>query len=123
MKESSAKGSTTLAELESQVRELINERRRQHALINRDADWNIVCSALDVIGDTELALDAYLAIDGDPGDGMAYLQIYGALQVLQTQQVAVDHLCAALKIKPRQSPKIPAIRQVRSAAVGHPTSG
>lgn len=111
----------TLPELESEVRDLINHHRKQHALLQHSADWNKLCSALDVVGDTELALDAYLSHNGVEDVGLRYLFIYGALQILQTQQVAVEHICEALKIKPQNSPKIPAIREIRSSAVGHPT--
>ena len=52
--------------------------------------------------------------------GVQYLHIYGALQLLQTQQDAVAEMCAALQIKPQASPKIPLIREVRSSAIGHP---
>lgn len=111
----------TLPELEAQVRDLINHRRKQHELLKRGADWNKLCSALDVVGDTELALDAYLSHKGVEDIGLRYLFVYGALQILQTQQEAVAHICEALGIKPQHSPKIPGIREIRSSAVGHPT--
>jgi len=113
--------STSVADLEYQIRNRINARRKQHELLGRSADWNRLCSALDVIGDTELGLDAYLGHPEVRDTGTQYLHVYGALQLLQTQQDAASEICAALQIKPQASPKVPLIREVRSSAVAHPT--
>jgi len=113
--------STSVAGLEDQIRNRINARRKQHELLGRSADWNRLCSALDVIGDAELGLDAYLSHSEVTDTGAQYLHVYGALQLLQTQQDAVAEICAALRIKPQASPKVPLVRQVRSSAVAHPT--
>lgn len=113
--------SISIAGLEHRIRDRINARRTQHALISRKADWYCLCSALDVIGDTELGLDAYLAHPPVKDVGVAYLHVYGALQLLQTQQGAVAAMCEVLQIKPQSSPKVPLIREVRSSAVAHPT--
>lgn len=112
----------SIADLEDKIRYRINARRLQHDLIRRGADWNKLCSALDVIGDTELGLAAYLDHPRIDDDGLCYLHVYGALQILQTQQDAVEQVCRALGIKPQASPKIPEIREVRSSAVGHPAA-
>jgi hypothetical protein len=111
-----------IAALEDQIRDRINSRRKQHELISRVADWNKLCSALDVIGDTEFGLTAYLEHPAIEDTGLCYLHVYGALQLLQTQQDAVEQVCRALGVRPKASPKIPAIREVRSSAVGHPTA-
>jgi hypothetical protein len=110
----------TIAQLEDQIRDRINARRMQYALIRRGADWNKLCSALDVIGDTELGLTAYLTHSAIEEPGLCYLHVYGALQLLQTQQDAVEQVCRALSLRPKASPKIPEIREVRSNAVAHP---
>jgi hypothetical protein len=112
----------SIAELESKVRDRINRGRKQHELLGRSADWNKLCSALDIVGDTELALDSYLNQPriGDPG--LCYLHVYGALQLLQTQQDAVAHICSALGIKAQSSPKLPHIREIRSSSVAHPAA-
>jgi len=113
--------STSIAELETKIRDRINARRKQHELLSRTADWNRLCSALDVIGDTEIGLDAYLSHAQVVDIGVRYLHVYGALQLLQTQQDAVAEVCSALQIKPQASPKVPLVREVRSSAVAHPT--
>lgn len=107
--------------LVDRIRARINARRKQHELIGRSADWNRLCSALDVIRDTELGLDAYLCHAPVQDTGVQYLHVYGALQLLQTQQNAVSEICGALQLKPRASPKVPLVREVRSSAVAHPT--
>jgi hypothetical protein len=73
-----------------------------------------------VVGDTELGLRAYLDHPHIEDSGLCYLHVYGALQLLQTQQDATAQICNALEIKPRASPKIPEVREVRSSAVAHP---
>lgn len=109
-----------IATLEGKIRDRINARRKQHELLDRKADWNRLCSALDVIGDTEYGLDAYLAHPPIEDVGLKYLHVYGALQLLQTQQDAGQQICEALQVNPQASPKIPLIREVRSSAIGHP---
>lgn len=112
----------SIAHLKDQIRDRINAPRKQHELIGRGADWYKLCSALDVIGDTELGLTAYLGHPPVEDSGLCYLHVYGALQLLQTQQDAVEQVCRALGVKPQASPKIPEVREVRSSAVGHPTA-
>lgn len=110
----------SIAEFEDDIRNHINRRRKQHELLQRSADWNKLCSALDVVGDTECGLDAYLDQPNVENVGLRYLYIYGALQLLQTQQDAVVAIADALKIQPSFSPKLPNIREIRSDSVAHP---
>ena len=76
--------------LEQELREFINHPRRQAGLLSDVASWNIICSALDVVGDTELALDAYLNLQQLSTDGEKYLMVHGVLQVMEVQQDAVN---------------------------------
>ncbi len=110
-----------IAALEEVIRTRVNSGRKQNEMLGRTADWNRLCSALDVIGDTELALDSYLKHSVIEDTGIQYLHVYGALQLLQTQQEAVAEICSALLIKPQASPKVPLVRALRSSAIGHPT--
>lgn len=88
----------------------------------RDAgEWNKLCSSLDVIGDTELAIDAYLTRQLTRDAGEAYLIVYGILQVLFAQQDAVRHLYDSLSIEFSLPDGILQIREIRNNAVGHPT--
>lgn len=110
----------SIVDLEERVRDRINKGRIQYDFLGRPADWNKLCSALDLVGDTELALDSYLKQPSIEDTGLCYLQVYGALQLLQTQQDAAAHICDALSIKARNSPKLPRIREIRSDSVAHP---
>mgnify|MGYP000972488961 CR=1 FL=1 len=66
----------TISEVENQIRDLVNGARRKHGLLNERASWHQLCSSLDVIGDTELALDSYLAAPEPEGAGPLYIFIY-----------------------------------------------
>lgn len=109
----------SISDLETKIRDRINSARKQNELLDRTADWNRLCSSLDIVGDTELALDSYLNLSAVDDIGLCYLHVYGALQLLQSQQDAVSHICQSLKIKVENSPKIPHIREIRSSAVAH----
>jgi hypothetical protein len=111
-----------ISELESQIRDFINRPRKQQSLFRDLADWNKLCSSLDVIGDTELALEAYLEnIRAPAADGELYLILYGVLQILFVQQDAVKHLAEALGLQYTSDPLLREIRKVRHDSVGHPT--
>ncbi len=109
-------------ELERKIRDRINRGRKQRELLDSSADWNKLCSSLDIVGDTEAAFDSYLNQPHIEDIGLCYLQVYGVLQLLQTQQGAVAHICNALGIKAQNSPKIPHIREIRSSSVAHPAA-
>ena len=114
----------SISELEHEIRDIINSPRKQYALRQRRSTWNMLCSCLDTIGDTELALAAYLE-HAEPDDyddyGERYLVIYGALQTLFVQQDAVRNLAAALQIDYSPDPLLEHIRGIRHDSVGHPT--
>lgn len=111
----------TIAELEQEIRDFINNPRKQYALLQRTAAWNMLCSCLDIIGDTELAVVAYNQTSGSEDYGGKYLLIYGILQSLFLQQDAVRNLCEALELDYRPDPMLGEIREIRNDSVGHPT--
>ncbi|MCA8907464.1 MAG: hypothetical protein KDE20_18375 [Caldilineaceae bacterium] len=115
-----ALGSMTISELESQVRDRINRSRVQHELMANPADWKVLCSSLDIVGDTELALDSYLNQRHVEDAGLSYLYVYGAMQILQTQQDAVREICEVLEVVVPRSPELLDIREIRNNSVGHP---
>jgi hypothetical protein len=123
---------TPIHELESQIRDFINTPRRQAALIEEKAVWGMLCSSLDVIGDTELAMEAYLKGGGEIAKSRAkadhlietgglYVNLYGILQIVFVQQDAVKHLAEALKFDYAHDPRLRVIREIRNDAIGHPT--
>ena len=115
----------TISELEQQIRNLINDPRKQHILLKNSATWNQICSSLDVIGDTELAFEDYEKPRPADSGGAIYILVYGVLQALVLQQDAVRHLVEALglgsDLGSERDPVLQAVRDVRNASVGHPT--
>ena len=113
---------TQAQDLEREIRGFINKPRKQALLLQDRAQWAKLCSSLDVIGDTELALEAYLQ-ESEPRDtGKLYLLMYGVLQVLYVQQDAVKDLAGALGLPYTRSAAITTVRNTRNDAVGHPSS-
>jgi hypothetical protein len=112
-----------IAKLERKIRDIINLDRKRSALLEKKANWNKLCSALDLIGDTELAIEAYPSLCSIEGDGASYLIVYGVLQTLLLQQDAAKHIAVSLELKQIKPPKeLNEIRTIRNSAAGHPTS-
>lgn len=119
---------TEVSNLLDRVRALINEPGRQEAL-RRGEMWLQLASSLDVTGDTELAITAYLATTDEPnesavtGYGLLYLRAYGLLQALFLQQDAVCNLCEALgtPFQPKEDLRLNEVRRIRNSSTGHPT--
>ncbi len=114
--------SLSVAELESAIRDEVNRPRLQYALISDSGYWEMICSALDVIGDTALATRWYrhqMQERAEPGE--LYVLLYGILQILFVQQDAVSNLADALKIDNEINAALKEIRDLRNRSVGHPT--
>lgn len=111
----------SVSDLEQEIRDFINSPREQQILLQHPAAWNMLCSCLDVIGDTELALETYHSAEAPKDDGGKYLLVYGVLQALFIQQDAVQNLCDALEIDYEPDPLLREIREIRSDSIGHPT--
>jgi hypothetical protein len=107
--------------LENRIREFINSGRRQHVLLQNPTAWNKLCSSLDLIGDTRLAIDSYPHFYNSKDEGANYLIVYGILQTLLLQQNAAKHIGEALKIKVKLPKVLEDIRVIRNSAAGHPT--
>lgn len=72
----------TVGGLEQQIRGFINNPRKKYALLQDTAAWNMLCSCLDLIGDTELAIAVYDQAQHPESEGGKYLLVYGILQTL-----------------------------------------
>lgn len=107
--------------IETEIREYINAQRKINLLLKDKFGWNKLCSSLDIIGDTELAIREYLEIDGTKNDGEKYLIVFGILQILFVQQDAVINLCEALDIPFALDQELSRIREIRNNSIGHPT--
>lgn len=110
----------SIAELERKIRDFINSPRRQSTLLCKREGWNKLCSSLDLIGDTELALGAYPSLSPTKGDGASYLIVYGILQTLLLQQDAAKNIAEVLDIKIKLPKELQKIRMIRNSAAGHP---
>lgn len=108
------------------IRDFINGPRKQHHLLKNRGLWFQLCSCMDVVEDSELAIKAYFEYFEEKyenSDGIKYLFIYGILQALFLQQDSVINLCESLKIskKINDYPKLREIREIRNDSIGHPT--
>ncbi len=110
-----------VSELMTTVREYTNQPRKQYSLLRSHASWNMLCSSMDALEDTELAISAYVRSGFPAEDGEKYLLTYGVLQALFVQQDAMTNLCAALGILCDLDPSLKVVRNIRNDAVGHPT--
>ena len=124
---------TKIHDLESQIRDFVNAPRTQTRLLKNNATWGMLCSSLDAIGDTELAVKAYLIGEKQSQEseqdtetlrntGNLYHSLYGILQVLFVQQDAVEHLAKALGIDYAHDPVLRDVRELRNDVIGHPTN-
>jgi hypothetical protein len=112
---------TKLLEQIAIIRDFINSPRKQRLLLGQLADWNKLCSSLDVVGDTSIAIESYLTTMKPKSDGETYVVIYGILQVLFVQQDAVEHIADSLNLQYTPDALLTEIREVRNDSVGHPT--
>jgi hypothetical protein len=110
-----------ITKLEVAVRDFINTGRHQGDLLKSRETWNQICSSLDVIGDTVLCIRDYVASPYPSSDGLKYIYTYGVLQALFIQQDAVRHLSEAFAVSHAESPTLMRVRDIRNAAIGHPT--
>jgi hypothetical protein len=113
----------SIGKQEGRIRDLINEPRTQYLLIKQKGLWQQLCSCLDIIGDTEIAIAAYTVRKMGSDKGSLYLAVYGLLQSLVLQQDAVFHLGESLDMKGIRSkyPRLEEIREIRNDSIGHPT--
>lgn len=112
----------TIRRAEETIRGLISCPPRQPQLLPDERRWSMICSALDVIGDTESAIRWYETHRDPSLRGGAYLIIYGVLQTLYLQQDAVRHIFEALELSFQPPETLRRIRQIRNETVGHPTN-
>jgi len=110
------------------VRDLINDSWKREMLFKDKTQWEKVCSSMDVLEDTQIAINSYFDLSDSNFDetGKCYLLLYGLLQAFFLQQDAINNLSQALfnkEIKWKEEyPSLFEIRKIRNDAIGHPTS-
>jgi hypothetical protein len=115
-------GRDAIRHLEIEIRDMINSPRAGARLRSKIHGWLQLCSALDVVGDSEMALAAYESQKAEKlGTGELYLLHYGVLQTLFVQQDALEHIAEALGIPYTPHTRLDEIRETRHNSVGHPT--
>ena len=112
---------TEINQLSESVRNHINTHRYQVALLEDSDKWNQICSSLDVIGDSILAIESYQDAKYPIHGGLKYIFTYGVLQALFILQDAVSHLSEAFGVSYQASEVLLDIRNMRNASIGHPT--
>jgi len=110
-------------EYTQKIRDIINKSRKRHMLSKNCDLWNQLLSSLDVIEDSQEAIDAYSAGEFGKDKREEYLAIYGLLQAIYVQQDAVRNLGESLEISIslEDYPPLMQIRTIRNESVGHPT--
>ncbi len=113
----------SIQELADEIRDFVNNSRKNYELRQNMANFSQLASALDTIEDSDEAITAFKTIEVGDHEGKLYLTIYGLLQAFFLQQDAVEHLCEALDVQDRLKnyPKLMEIREIRHISVGHPT--
>ncbi len=71
--------------------------------LNHEKDWNFICSGMDLIGDTCLAIDHFIRFGLEGATrydevGEKYLRLYGVLNSTYIQQEAVYSICKLCQI-------------------------
>ena len=107
----------------NELRDLINHYRIRSVIMENLTNWLRLCSSMDVIEDTQLAIESfqYDKLGDELIDGIGYLQIYGLMQSLFLQQDALQNIALAINHKYDLSPELRKIRELRNDTVGHPT--
>lgn len=105
----------------SHLRDLVND---SVLINNRDKlgfVWDMVCASMDMVGDTQLAIDA--VSDRRASDGQRYLEIYGLFQAFFLQQDALVNLATGLNLGriDTLNGHFSSIRDLRNKYFGHPT--
>ena len=110
---------------EQLIREYVNRPWKRHFLKSEKAKWNKLCSSLDVIGDTQEAINFYFNLPEYSAKEGGYLYLYGILQAFFLQQDAVNHLTHVLLGKKivweQHYPELYRVRELRNDSTGHPT--
>lgn len=106
-----------------EIRDFINNPRIHAELFKNKPFFYQLCSCMDMVEDSQLAIDSFAKRKTATSTGTIYLEIFGLLQSLFLQQDATIHLAEALQfeVKIDEYPRLKEIRETRNDAAGHPT--
>ncbi len=110
---------------EKRIRDLVNHPWKLQTLFEDKSKWNKLCASMDVIGDTQIAINDFFSLPSFSSNTGGYLFLYGLLQAFFLQQDAINHLSEALFNKQidwkNDYPDIYHVRELRNDSIGHPT--
>lgn len=108
-----------------EIREICNHPWKRELLFQDKIIWNRLWASLDVIEDSQIAIDDYSNLSEFSSDEKGYLYVYGILHALYLQQDALRNLNKALFGQDidfkTEYPELYNIREIRINSIGHPT--
>lgn len=103
------------------VRDYINTPRIQYPILRDRGAWHKLCSSLDIVRDTGLAISAYVDTAYPEDTGAQYLFLFGLFQAVYVQTDALKHIAEALSIELQIPKDVQELRELRNDVAGHPT--
>ena len=108
-----------------EIREICNHPWKRELLFQDKIIWNRLWASLDVIEDSQIAIDDYSNLSEFSSNEKGYLYVYGILHTLYLQQDALRNLNKALFGQDidfkTEYPELYNIREIRINSIGHPT--
>lgn len=108
-----------------EIREICNHPWKRELLFQDKIIWNRLWTSLDVIEDSQIAIDDYSNLPEFSSNEKGYLYVYGILHALYLQQDALRNLNKALFEQgidfKKDYPELYNIRENRNNSIGHPT--
>nr|WP_315163323.1 hypothetical protein [uncultured Flavobacterium sp.] len=108
-----------------EIREVCNHPWKSELLFQDKIIWNRLWTSLDVIEDSQIAIDDYTNLSEFSSSEKGYLYVYGILHALYLQQDALCNLNKSLFGQDidfkKDYPELYNIREIRNNSIGHPT--
>jgi hypothetical protein len=108
-----------------EIRELCNHPWKKELLFQDKVKWNKLWASMDVLEDSQIAIEDYSNLKEFNSNTKGYLYVYGILQALNLQQDSLRNLNISLfgediNFKEKH-PELYRIRENRNNSIGHPT--
>ena len=108
-----------------EIRSLCNHPWKIEVLFQDKVKWNKLWASMDVLEDSQIAIDDYSSLKEFDSDKKGYLYVYGILQALNLQQDSLRNLNVSLfgediNFKEKYL-ELYKIRENRNNSIGHPT--
>lgn len=111
--------------ISEEIREICNHPWKSELLFQDKIIWNRLWTSLDVIEDSQIAIDDYTNLSEFSSNEKGYLYVYGILHALYLQQDALCNLNKSLFGQvidfKKDYPELYNIREIRNNSIGHPT--